>query len=560
MPLATLKSRLNQLRRKRAGVRWGTAWSALALGVLWMLALVFLVDWTLEMTRAQRFVSLLLFLGVSAWVFHRYTRPWLGVREDEVDMALLVERQQHIDSDLVAALQFVRPEARRWGSQQLETAVISYVDDFSPNLNVFEGFSTRRLKRRAGLVTVTLLVLGLGIVLFPSHAAAFFNRFLLGSAHYPTKTRIESVAINGHPVSALTGSEPLKSAYGRPLAFEVVCGGELPDLATVRLRGVDGNAAIELELAAVDTAETGGRRTYRGELPRLVDSVNWQIDAGDAWTDPRRIDVIPLPVVTPVLTLAPPRYAVADSSSREDSQTGALQKAVLEGTRVELGLSCSNKDLKSAVLTIEGNNYPLASAGGPRDWTLDVAGTPLARVASPLRYRLQVEDLDGLGLEKPIDGYIRIRADRIPRVAAAMVSRRVLPTARPTITFGATDDYGISKIVAHLQIVRHDGEMQTETRDVKVVEAAQQPQTVVRGDYVVDLSSLGLSKGDEIKVTLEAFDYRGDLESKSSVSEPLVFQVTDREGIIASLLESDEKSARQLDASIQRELGIGESK
>jgi hypothetical protein len=35
--------------------------------------------------------------------------------------------------------------------------------------------------------------------------------------------------------------------------------------------------------------------------------------------------------------------------------------------------------------------------------------------------------------------------------------------------------------------------------------------------------------------------------------------VTDERGVLASLMESDEKSARQLDAIIQRQLGIGGS-
>ena len=43
-------------------------------------------------------------------------------------------------------------------------------------------------------------------------------------------------------------------------------------------------------------------------------------------------------------------------------------------------------------------------------------------------------------------------------------------------------------------------------------------------------------------------------------SEPIVFQVTDESGILAGLIEADEKSARQLDQIIQRQLGIGEAR
>ncbi|MBC8076020.1 MAG: hypothetical protein H7Y32_08100, partial [Chloroflexales bacterium] len=54
----------------------------------------------------------------------------LGRAGRELDIALMVERQQKIDSDLVAAIQFESPEAKRWGSTQLEGAVIDYVAEF----------------------------------------------------------------------------------------------------------------------------------------------------------------------------------------------------------------------------------------------------------------------------------------------------------------------------------------------------------------------------------------------------------------------------------------------
>jgi hypothetical protein len=62
-----------------------------------------------------------------------------------------------------------------------------------------------------------------------------------------------------------------------------------------------------------------------------------------------------------------------------------------------------------------------------------------------------------------------------------------------------------------------------------------------------------------VRVTLEVVDYRGDQPGTAVQSEPVVFQVTDESGILAGLVEADEKSARQLDEIIQRQLGAGES-
>ena len=179
---------------------------------------------------------------------------------------------------------------------------------------------------------------------------------------------------------------------------------------------------------------------------------------------------------------------------------------------------------------------------------------PLADVRQPLRFAVQVVDQDGLSLERPLAGFIRLKADRVPRVAAAIVSRRggAAPSRASCTVRRTTSASGW--IAAKVQISRQNGDMEDSVREVLPC-GSQPPQAVVRGEYAIDLSPFKLQKGDELKITLEAFDDRGDREPKSAVSEPLVLQVTDREGILAGLLESDEKSAKQLDAIIQRELG-----
>src|SRR5205085_516615 len=138
-------------------------------------------------------------------------------------MALLVERKQHIDSDLVAALQFDSPSAAAWGSPQLETAVIDYVAEFGQGLDIFAGFNDTMLRRRIMALAATLGLLGFGVALFPEHARVFLNRFMLGSQHYPSLTSIESVLINGQRIelNAVADAPPPKVPYGEPLKFQV---------------------------------------------------------------------------------------------------------------------------------------------------------------------------------------------------------------------------------------------------------------------------------------------------------------------------------------------------
>src|SRR5687767_452153 len=118
--LVPLKSRLAELKQRRWWLRFGAAASGLLLAVALALAAMWLIDWLFELDRALRLLMLAAAGGCLAWTWKRFVKPLLGWEESELDMALLVERQQEIDSDLVAALQFESPTAARWGSTQLE--------------------------------------------------------------------------------------------------------------------------------------------------------------------------------------------------------------------------------------------------------------------------------------------------------------------------------------------------------------------------------------------------------------------------------------------------------
>ena len=572
--LATLRSQLGSLQRRRTSVRLGTGYAALILAVMWALAIAFIADWTFEMNRPQRFVLLLLCITAIVWAFFRFTRPFLGLSETEIDLALVVQQRHGVDSDLVAALQFESPEAAGWGSLALEDAVIKNVQGISSSLNVFHGFSYQQIKRRFGVLMMTAVVVLSATILAPNYAQSFFNRLFLGSAHYPTKTRIETIKINGRtvfPPSEDAGE--LRMAYGRPVKFDVRCSGELPETGMVALRSEAGGIMTEIGLlpankTADDSTSPTSSTDFKGELPRLVDTLYYQVYVGDAWTDPLAIQVIPLPIINVVLTPHPPKYAAnheaLTNSNKQDRQASSRQIAVIEGTDVDISVSCLNKTLKYVTLSIGENEYVLEKGndgkGDAQTWTLNASKSPLHRIAEPVRYKIQVEDTDGLQLDSPYQGAIRIKTDRGPRVLAKIVSRRVIPTAVPNVYYGAKDDFGLAHLKVEFLVVRTNGETETITNDIKVVAPAEQPQTELTGRYPLDLEPLKLVKGDQVKVTLEAVDYRGELPGKPNVSEPLILEVTDTQGVLAGLFEVDVKTAKQLDEMIATELGIGGSK
>jgi len=674
--LLTLRTQLAGLRRARAGVRAAVAWSALGIAILAALAAVFALDLIFELAVPQRIVVLLIAAGCVAWAFVRFTRPHLGRHEDEIEMALLVERQQQIDSDLVAALQFDSPRAFDWGSPQLTGAVIDYVAAVGRGINVFEGFSRQQMARRLGLLGVGLAVLLFAAILWPGHIAAFANRLLLGSRHYPTRTVIEQVVVNRTPVlvrDASGGSAPASSnaAQGRPVAFLVQCAGELPAAGTVQLAATGAaRSRTKLELkplsqgerlarlkeagvklsAAVDSAagqldepfknEVGvllrfdapqaaelldkakmhfelpavlvaldaalknwpgdGPRTavLSGELARLNDGVNYKLFAGDAWTDPATIQMIPLPIIELTAKPVPPKYAQSAAQSAPDSS--GRQLAVLEGSAVELSIQCSNgKKLKSAWLTIQTKagtqRYDLAPFGAAGEvWRPRVADSPLKSIREEMRYELQVVDTDGLSLETPLRGTIRIRPDRLPNGLAEIVHKVVLPSAEPVIEYRASDDYGIAQLAIVAEVERHKDSrtsaaaetpaapaetpqpsdanqipaaaaVAAETRRVSLLSepgplvASRLPLT---GRFRFSLSPLNLAKGDRVKLTLEVIDYRGENEAGQPTglayqADPLVLEISDLSGVQAAIAAADEQSEKRINDIITRQLGIG---
>jgi hypothetical protein len=601
--LTTLRSQLGGLRRARSAVRSATAWSSLVTAVLWALAGVFVLDVLFELELLPRLVVLLLAAGAVVWAFVRYTRPLMGQAESEIDMALLVERQQQIDSDLVAAIQFESPEAARWGSAQLEGAVIDYVAAVGRGINVFEGFSREQMTRRGLVLAITAVTLLVLAGLFPGHAAAFVNRLFLGSMHYPTRTDVDQIVISGKPVliAEQHGSQPenLKAAQGRPLDFFVVGSGSVPAKGSVQFHALGASrtkTTVELKpLAEADIAKTwpvGVNRptgtVFTGEMPRLMDSVSYKVFLGDAWTDPARIDMVPLPTIETRLVPAPPRYA---ERNKEPFDPTARQVSVLEGTSIDLSVQCTNnKPLASVKLLVKSSqdetSYDLAKTDKEAlVWKLPAGKSPLASIGQEIRYEIQVTDADGLSLEAPIRGTIRIRPDRPPTGSAEVVHKVVLPTAQPVVEYRATDDYGLSKVALIAEVERYDAARASgpavDLGQGVVASAREVPAELHRFDllkgkplladslplasrYPLALSSLNLTKGDRVKLTLEVTDYRGENDQgqpvgRSHAAEGLVLEISDESGVLAAISQADERSEQRLTDIIKRQLGIGES-
>jgi len=701
--LQILRSQLAALRQARATARQLSAFSALGTAILSSLFGVFVLDFIFqrEMQAPQRLVLLLIAMGVIVWAFRRYALPLLLVQESEVDMALMVERQHQIDSDLVAAIQFEHDVEGRWGSRQLELAVIDYVAHVGKDIDVYQGFDRQQLRRRATIFGVTAAAVVLAALIFPGHFSAFLNRAALGSAHYPSWTQIESLAINGRNV-LIAGMQPqsIRCAEGREIEFLLRVDGKVPEAGIARLSSKErfGRSEVELrpltdderlarlqaaqkmvdearqspgidlagpwleelaglvqfeapdewsalaldpnELSASELGQqaqtklpeiaklindliaswpvgvppSGGKEPAKagtptaalfiGQLPRLNEPVTYRVTLGDAYTDPAEISMIALPAVEAKLTPVPPKYAAKALAA----EPAGRQAAVLVGSDVKVAIECTNKkSLKEAWIIVRtagstnAKRYDLQSTNQDRtQWSLVASNTPLNDVQEELRYEIQVTDDDGLHLETPIKGSVRIRIDKPPIAIASTVHRVVLPTARPSIHYRVGDDFGIKRLVLRVEVERQAASqsgaqatdpassesslqssdpndepnsepaprMEPETTVFNLL--ASSPVTLERlplsGKSPLNLASLqldpsrgALEKGDRLKVVLEAEDDRGGAPGETFRSEAIIIEVSDELGVASAVGEADPQAEQRVTEIIKRQLGIGES-
>jgi hypothetical protein len=594
--LGPLRRQLGQLRRARALTRHGVAVLRLVLCCLATLFVAYVIDRTWQLGLAWR--TLLLLASLAGWLLAawRWWWPALSTRESAEQLALLVEREHGIENDLVAALQFDRQAIAAGESPALAQAVVRYVAEFAPSLDVFRGFRWDPLPRYAVACSACLICAVTWLAIWPQEAGAFWNRFWLGTARYPTKTQLMALNWNGDAIPVFH-REQFEVFWPQQVGglLEVSAEGELPDGGVVAGYVVESGQRVSWPLSRLE--QSGA---YSVTLPPLSHSVRLYVTLGDASSDEWQLSLLARPLVDLHWTVTPPEYL-----NRRDPEpaVGARQLSVPAGSRVSLTVVPLNQPLVNGTITIGSQPFELVPANGsvsasgaaasavsrppasaadhPSEstqkrvadraaqqlssndertwaiaWTLP-AGSPLDAITAELPFELQVTGESGLPLSEPLRGSIRLAVDRPPRVAAAAISKKVLASAKPQLQVRARDDAGVAKVKLLIELRTSGGES---TQIEQSVWTATAPNFPVDWQQSVplDLSAWPLQPGDQVQVMLQVTDFRGPLPGQSARSEPVVFDVTDRSGVLADLLEADQRTAQQLDAIIERELGLGE--
>jgi len=534
--LAQIHDAIDRLRRLRSVVRIGSAACVVvfvALAGLWCL---FLLDVAFHAGRFERALLLLLLLGAVAYAVYRFLLPALRTTEDDSALALVIERQQGIDTDLVAAVQFADRDRPQFGSPSLRDAVVAYVEEVLPGLDLLEGFNARALRPYVFAAAAAVAIWLISTIAAPGYVGAFASRVLLTHQLYPTKTRIVEVIEPGAAARA-----------GNEVRFRVKLDGQMPEQATVEVRSVaTGKSSV---IALEPEPEPDAEGIYAGVLRVVLDSIDYRVVAGDAYTPTRRLKVIPEPRLTLEVRVAPPDYA---RDMAEAQVTQGTRISALEGSSIDVRL-ITDQPMREARIAFDETALPMTE--GDDGYRLDTAGAPLSPLTQSLTLRAELVDRYGVSLERTPSVTVSMRPDQKPRVSASAVTRQVLPTASPSLDIEASDDLGLGRIVLRQVIVPAQGqpiEFSSEVVDL-AGSAREYHQTTKLG-----LADMTLEPGDRVELTVEAFDYRGQIAGQSAVSPAIVLEVIDRQALLENLLERDRALDQKLKQVIEAELEIGD--
>lgn len=547
--LLHLRTQLTHLMWARRMIRWGCAACTFLAISLMLVVVLFLVDRSFHFTRPWGLLLLPAWIIGLILLSTRFVWPLVRNSDSIDEVALFVESQHDIDNDLIAALQFQVKEPQQ--QTKLAKAVIQQASDLSHKLDYSKGLTFGLLPNRAISMGIACLVLMLIAIIDPRSWAVFWNRMSFGSAHYPTTTQIDWIAVNGQQVSS-SSTTRFQIAQGKSVTLEVRCVGNLPTLATAELISQSNSTRNKLNLMPVRAHPD----TYRSELSSAQESCRVVVQAGDASTSAVDIVVVPRPQIDVSWQITQPAY-IQLSNPIEEERSNSLQISAFEGSKVQLQLQSQNKRLKKAELTSAGQVWELQPIDDQRrTWTLPTA-TPFDDLRSNVTCEIHVVDDDDLSLDKPISCEIRLKPDRVPRISATAVVQQVLPNAEPNVNFVATDDFGIARIIARIRVNHDDGRVENFESTAVEFKSTDQPPPTIRNRLPIPLAAYRLAKGDEVRVELAVFDWRGDREGQSSTSEPILFKVTDLAGVLHQIGEEDKKAVKQLDDILKRELSIG---
>ncbi len=339
---------LTRLRQRLAALRLRLRLVASFRGGGWVVAVLVgtavlagLIDWRLHLPAVIRALFLVGGLAVAGALAYRYLLRPLGVRDDDLALALRIERHYPgLNDSLGSTVQFLEQPDDHASPAMRKEAV-------RRGLRGVEKCDFGRVVDRRGLVPANLLALlgaAAALTLFawqPALANVAFLRLVdpFGGHDWPRETRLEIDAP--------------RTRIGRNEAFEVSgrAFGVVPPTASVVFR-LDGVTPTEhtCEIAAAEDGKSGSFHT-RLEPGKVLRDFQFQVRAHDAATDWYPVTVLPPPLLVPLQGRASPlvrlRFPEYTDLPEVDLPDGSGNVEAVAGTVVTLR-AAANRPLASA--------------------------------------------------------------------------------------------------------------------------------------------------------------------------------------------------------------------
>jgi len=440
------------------------------------------------------------------------------------DLARRVDRQYpDLDDRVTVALQLSRQrEAGTGASPSLLDAAIADAAEQTRSVDFNEADQRYRIVRPAGEFGIAVLLVLFAMAAYGEPLSGALGRLASPLTHFqpPQRTFLR----------VLPGDVEVTSGGQVTITAEVT--GETPDRAILRL-AVDGDPWESFDMGASAPA------SYTHTLREIRESLTYEIEAGDAVSQPFRINTIDRPFLGSLrLTYHFPAYTGLDP--RTTTEGGDI--VALRGTRVDLAAVDANKNLFEAALQLENAGRPMA---------MEVANdtaTGSLTVNSDQRYRITLRSADGHESVNPAWYRIIALPDRMPSLRILSPGRDTDLTENMVVSFlvSGTDDFGFSGMNL---VYRKEPDGGERSRSIPV----DLESTVISQPFVWDLSNENLFPGDVVSYRIELYDNDTISGPKGAVSRTYTLRFPSLEEIYDAIDDAQEQQVADMEDMLEEQ-------
>lgn len=534
MPSKTSLSAWHALRDRLHQLRIRSRWVLIAEGLFTAGALICFLALSLAVLESYLYLEpavrlALVSAGIvllTAVLIRRYLGRLRRGFSDE-DLARRVDlRYPDLNDRVTVALQLARQrEAGSRASPALLDAAVDDAAQYTGSVDFNEADQRHRVSRSARGFGIAALCVLLALAAYGAPLAGALDRLASPLTRFqpPQRTFLD----------VLPGD--VEVTAGGQVTIMAEAAGEIPDRAVLRLTSDEGrDNTLEMKAAAPSS--------FSHILREIRESLTYVVEAGDAASQPFRINVIDRPFLGALrLTYHYPPYTRLEPTTTTEG--GDI--VALKGTRVELAAvdaGHGGRGLSEAALHLEHADGPVAM-----EVSNDTATAQLT-VRSDQRYRVMLRNSDGHENADPAWYRIIALPDRMPSLRILSPGRDTEITENMVVPFlvSGTDDFGFS---AMNLVYRKEPEGEERTRPVPVDVAS----TMISQPFVWDISNENLFPGDVVSYRIELYDNDAISGPKRTVSRTYTLRFPSIEEIYDQIDDTQEQQVSDMEDMLEEQ-------